>query len=241
MATAPSAPPPPTPTRPFPWRFFLSALCVVGAGAAGVYISDRAFFAPQREKDLKIQELEKQKKELETFVARLKYTERRARILVLDQEETPDGPRTKLRFVEIDNEGNPIAKEKDLILTGKEVYFDCLAIKFEDEYVEKGDALRGKALLLFRRAFTNSQRPEEGLPLDERGSQPDIYAAKEAPTEFERDLWERFWEYSNDPKLAKEKGVRAIHGDAPYIRPAKNMVYVLELRATGEITIRPVK
>jgi hypothetical protein len=161
--------------------------------------------------------------------------------VVLDQEDTPEGPRTKFRFVEIDNDGNPTAKEKDFSITGKEIYFDCLAIKFEDEYVEKGDALRGKALLLFRRVFSNNQKPEEGLPLDERGSQPEIYAAKEAPSAFERDLWTRFWEYSNDAKLAKEKGVRAIHGDAPYIRPVKNMVYNLELRATGEVSIRPMK
>jgi hypothetical protein len=39
--------------------------------------------------------------------------------------------------------------------------------------------------------------------------------------------------------LAKERGVRAIHGDAPYMRLEPDRVYEICLRSTGEVIITP--
>jgi len=229
------------PPRPFPWRLAFWLALLVGAGAAGVYLADRLVLAPRREAQGRIEELERRKQELERVVARLKHTERRAQVWILDQTVPSEGgpPATKLRFVEMDAEGNPVGKEREFILTGEEVYFDSLVIKFDDPHIEAGEALRGKSLLLFRRVFTNKLQPDDGHPLDARGLAPEVYAAREGPTAFERELWGNFWEYANNPKAAAGKGIRALHGDAVSIRPRKNMVYVLELRATGEVTIRP--
>jgi hypothetical protein len=46
---------------------------------------------------------------------------------------------------------------------------------------------------------------------------------------------------SNQPirKLARERGVRAIHGDAPYMRLEPERVYEICLRSTGEVIITP--
>ena len=49
----------------------------------------------------------------------------------------------------------------------------------------------------------------------------------------------RFWELANDGKLAKEHGVRAIHGDAPYMRLEPDRVYEILLRSTEEVIITP--
>ena len=38
---------------------------------------------------------------------------------------------------------------------------------------------------------------------------------------------------------AKEHGVRAIHGDAPYMRMEPDRVYEICLRSTGEVIITP--
>jgi hypothetical protein len=46
-------------------------------------------------------------------------------------------------------------------------------------------------------------------------------------------------QYTNDEKLAKEHGVRAIHGDAPYMRLEPDRVYEICLRSTGEVIITP--
>ena len=130
---------------------------------------------------------------------------------------------------------------RELVLEGDEVYVDALVIKFEDTSVMGGDALKGKALLLFRRIFTDRRRPAEGEVLDREGQMPQSYAAERAPTAFERDLWARFWELANDPEEAKKRGVRALHGEAVSTRLRKDRIYTITLRSTGELTIQPVR
>src|SRR3989442_32293 len=104
-----------------------------------------------------------------------------------------------------------------------------------------GDALKGKALLLFRRVFTDRRRPAEGDVLDREGQIPQSYAAERAPTAFERELWARFWELANDPDEARRRGVRALHGEAVSTRLRKDRTYTITLRSTGELTIQPTQ
>jgi hypothetical protein len=87
-----------------------------------------------------------------------------------------------------------------------EVSIDALVIKFEDTFVTAGDALKGKALLLFRRIFTDRRRPADGDVLGREGQMPQSYAAERAPTAFERELWARFWELANDPRRPASVG-----------------------------------
>jgi len=108
-------------------------------------------------------------------------------------------------------------------------------------FVTGGDALKGKALLLFRRIFTDRRRPADGDTLDREGQMPQSYAAERAPTAFERELWARFWELANDPDEAQRRGVRALHGEAVSTRLRKDRVYTITLRSTGELTIQPTR
>ena len=100
--------------------------------------------------------------------------------------------------------GKPISVSRELTLPGQEVYFDTLVIKFDDHFVEQGDPLKGQALMLFRRIFSSTMRPEDGFVIDKEGQPPEIYAGGQAPSDFEKELWKRFWELANDEKLAKE-------------------------------------
>ncbi len=93
--------------------------------------------------------------------------------------------------------------------------------------------------MLFRRIFSSTQRPEDGFVIDMNGQAPEIYAERQAPNAFEKEIWKRFWELANNDKLAKEHGVRAIHGDAPYMRLEPDRVYEVLLRSTGEVIITP--
>ena len=165
--------------------------------------------------------------------------ERRARLMVLDQGPGGDGQvRTRVRFTELDSQGNAVGEPRELSLEGEEVYIDALVIKFEDSFVTAGDALKGKALLLFRRIFTDRRRPADGDVLDREGQMPQSYAAERAPTAFERELWARFWELANDPEEAQRRGVRALHGEAVSTRLRKDRVYTITLRSTGELAIQ---
>src|SRR5207248_10430286 len=93
--------------------------------------------------------------------------------------------------------------------------------------------------MLFRRVFSSTMRAEDGFVIDRDGQAPEVYSEGHDPSAFEKELWKRFWELANNEKLAKEHGVRAIHGDAPYMRLEADRVYEVCLRSTGEVIITP--
>ena len=230
---------------PRPW--LLTTLLLVAVAAGGIYMADRMILAPGRAlqaqlaaREAEIRALSERNQALEAAVRLLRHTERRARLVVLDQGPGPEGHlRTRVRFTELDAQGNPVGESRELWLDGDEVYIDTLVIKFDDTFVTAGDALKGKALLLFRRIFTDRRRPAEGDVLDREGQMPQSYAAERAPTAFERELWARFWELANDPEAARQLGVRALHGEAVSTRLRKDLIYTITLRSTGELAIQP--
>lgn len=212
---------------------------LVAIAAATVYLCFELVIAPRRALEDRIHQLEQDKQRLEAYVKILEHTDRRARIEVLKQADAPEGrQQTTIRFTETDDDGKPITRPRDITLPDSEVYIDTLVIKFEDHFVENNDPLKGHALMLFRRIFSSTMRPETGFSIDSPGQPPDIYAPR-APSPFEKELWQRFWEIANDEKVAKEYGVRAIHGDAPYMRMQPDRVYDILLRSTGEVMITP--
>lgn len=222
-------------------------LLLVGVGAGGVYVADRLVFAPSRamerqlaERDAQIRALTERAQALEAAVRLLRHSERRARIVVLDQSRGADGLLvTRVQFTELDPAGDPVGETREFSVTGDEVYVDALVIKFEDEFVTAGDALKGRSLLLFRRIFGDRHRPVDALVLDREGQMPQAYAAEKAPTAFERELWAQFWALANDPAEAKRRGVRALHGEAVSTRLRRGAVYAVTFRSTGELTIQP--
>jgi hypothetical protein len=233
--------------RHFPIQLFVWSVALVAVAAVSIYLAYELVIVPRRamqdqlrEQKETIARLEQEKERLEAYLTILKHIDRRARIEVLRQVRDQQGNlQTTIRFTETDAAGKPIAVSRELTLPGQEVYFDTLVIKFDDHFVEQGDPLKGQALMLFRRIFSSTMRPEDGFVIDVEGQAPEIYAGRQAPSGFEKEIWRRFWELANDEKLAKEHGVRAIHGDAPYMLLEPDRVYEVCLRSTGEVIITP--
>jgi hypothetical protein len=233
--------------RHFPIQSFLWSIVLVAVAAVSIYLGYELVVVPRRaledqiraQKDA-IVKLEQDKERLEAYLRILKHVERRARVEVLRQVRDPQGNlQTTIRFTETDSSGKPISVSREMTLPGQEVYFDTLVIKFDDHFIEQGDPLKGQSLMLFRRVFSSTMRAEDGFVIDAEGQPPAIYAERQGPSGFEKELWKRFWELANDEKLAKERGVRAIHGDAPYMRMEPDRVYEIWLRSTGEVIITP--
>ncbi|MFT5153210.1 MAG: hypothetical protein ACI841_003210, partial [Planctomycetota bacterium] len=124
-------------------------------------------------------------------------------------------------------------------IEGSRVYVESWVIKFEDEFVEQGDHLRGSSLVLFKRLFGDQQEPASGTTIDAVGSKPRIYGDEDGPSPEHAELWERFWDYANDPAAAAKKGVRAMHGEAPFTELRPGGSYKVELRASDGLTISP--
>ena len=150
----------------------------------------------------------------------------------------------RLTFLQYRPGTEDIAFQRTLELPGEEVYIDALVVQFDRAFVEEGDGTRGKSLLLFRRAFGDRQQPVDGVPLfnaerTESTFIPEIARIDSAPSDFEKQIWAKFWEYANDPKAAAAQGIRVAQGEAPHVKVVKSQVYKLTLRKSGGLQITP--
>jgi multidrug efflux pump subunit AcrA (membrane-fusion protein) len=192
-------------------------------------------------REAQIAELEARVRRLETALHYLKIDHRVARFTAIDQtrDEATGEVSTLVEFVELNDEGHPIDMPKQFRIRGDIVYIDGWVVKFEDKYVEQADLERGTSLLLFKRIFGSGQKPDDGYPLDEIGSPPRAYARGGKMSEFEKKIWDDFWAIANDPERARQLGIRAAHGGAPFMKVEKGRSYRILLRASGDPTIVP--
>jgi len=189
-------------------------------------------------------DLEAKQREIERLdlaVRLLKVDHRVAQIDVLAQEgSAQDGDLvTHFSFVEIDDRGKPLEEPRVFQVAGDFIFVDAWVAKFTDEFVEMGDPLRSTSICLFRRLFGETQRPSEGFALDSVGSRPAAYRKGGNMSDLEREIWGKFWEYANDPVKAEKVGVRAAHGEAPYIKLVPGKRYKVTLRASGGLSLIP--
>ena len=197
--------------------------------------------AELKAKDAEIARLNESVRKLELAIRYLKIDHRVARFAAVEQsqDEATGEISSLIEFVELNDEGHPIDTPRQFRIRGDIVYIDGWVVKFEDKYVEQADLERGTSLLLFKRIFGSGQKPDDGYPLDEVGSAPKAYARGGKMSDFERKIWDDFWNIANDSEKAKQLGIRAAHGGAPFMKVEKGKSYRILLRASGDPTIVP--
>lgn len=191
------------------------------------------------------QKVEEQAKEIDrlaTSLRLLKVDHRVAKLNVIDQTQDEETGiyRSKIEFVEVDDQGRTIGEPRVFDLQGQIIYVDGWIVKFDDKYIEEADIERGTSLVLFRRLFGEYQQPSEGFTLDKAKEAPLAYTRSGKQSDLEKKIWADFWSIANDSTKARELGIRAAHGDAPSIKMRKGMSYRIELRASGGLTIKPI-
>lgn len=224
---------------------WLMGLAVITASATGtLWLLWPSEVVRLREEN---QQLNRQNEMLMQSVERLTGEDRVAEIHVIDQirpgdlvnGRPADDIRTIIEFIEIDRQGNTLPARRFEI--GHDVlFFDALVIKFDADDVAAGDALRGKNLSLFRRIYGENQRPMDGYPIDPENQVPDIYRVHPKPSEFERELWKKFWDYATDPELAKQEGVSVAQGEAVYVPMSKGDGWLLTMQNNGGLNLKLV-
>jgi len=151
--------------------------------------------------------------------------------------------RVHARFTQYRPGSEEVAFQRSMVLLGEELYIDALVVQFERDLVEAGDGLKGHSMLLFRRAFGDRQAPADGPLLYTTGQAaldvPELFQVDPQPSEFERELWQRFWRYADDREAASKAGVRLAQGEAPHVRARLGQTYALTLRAAGGLEIKP--
>ena len=99
----------------------------------------------------------------------LKLDQRLAEIKVLEtgtESDTGD-PYMEIEFVELSADNQPIGEKKRARLKGEMLYVDALVVKFNDQYIEENDLLRGSTLHVFQSVWGDLDGPRGGLRLDE--------------------------------------------------------------------------
>lgn len=205
----------------------------------GAELSERQAEIARLNDDLKVKQQQIDK--LDMALRLLKVDHRVAQLDVLGQKgSAADGDlETTVRFVEVDKDGKPLEKPRVFEIKGDVAYVESWVVKFTDDYVEKGDPLRSTSLCLFRRIFGEAQQPAQGYPLDPVGARPAAYQDGGKMSDMERKIWEQFWQYASDPALAEKMGVRAAHGEAPFVKLVPGMRYKVLLRSSGGLTLVP--
>ncbi len=183
-------------------------------------------------------QLEREREELAHIVERFKLERRVAEVEVLEQHTALDGVvlQTVIRLTEIGRDGTLLPAQV-FGVAGRVPHFDALVIKFDEDYVGRGDPLRGTSLALFRRVYGETQSPESGYWLGRRGEVPDVYRVSAEPSEFEVSLWREFWSYAADPAKARDAGVRVAQGEAVYAPMSPGERWLLTLEADGGLNL----
>ena len=176
----------------------------------------------------------------------LKLDQRLAEIKVLEtgtESDTGD-PYMEIEFVELSADNQPIGEKKRARLKGEMLYVDALVVKFNDQYIEENDLLRGSTLHVFQSVWGDLDGPRGGLRLDEnlkkKKDYKTAYGTPEEMSEFERKIWGDFWAFSNSPEKQKEFGIRAGHGQANYVKAEENKTYRVILRASDGFSLVPM-
>jgi hypothetical protein len=184
----------------------------------------------------RVRELEEEKTRLVEFARRLGASRRMAQIDVIDQVLHPAGHTvTRLRWQQIGHEG-ALGVPEPIEITGTLAYIEALVIKFDPQHVGEGDPARGASLAMFRRAFGDLQPPDTGARLDREV--PPTVAREPDEAKLHARLWNRFWEFVEDPDLAAEYGVRVAQIEAPAVPVKPGQIWEVTLDAAGGLNIR---
>jgi hypothetical protein len=211
------------------WVVALATLLAGMVSIAEIYITRHS---------LQVQ-LEKERQEFMAIISRLTGRERRADMVVEHQETNgfnqvvsttllweeytigPDGEEEKM----------PILK---ITIPGDTPHVDALILKFQDNYVEEGDLLRGKTLAFFRRIYGESEAPDEGTSLLGPNNVPYVLCNKYSqPNQFELNLWNHIWDLIENQKLAQSEGLDVAQGDAVYKPVVPGRLYTIYVPNDG--------
>ena len=214
---------------------FLSLLVI--AGVAGLMFHRRDTTAAQ------LDESKQRVEQLKQVVRRLE-AERRVADVIVTEQKTVDGVlKTTLLFVEYARDGSTLPARR-FTIDGNVAHVDAMVVKFDRDFVQQDDPLRGHSLALFTRLYGENQPPEKGFRIDMPGEIPDAYrGADPYVTEFERELWANFWKLADDETYRKAKGVRVAQGEGVWVPFHPDKLYTVTLDSDGglNITSSPLK
>lgn len=175
---------------------------------------------------------------LRQIIERLTADSRIAEVLVDRVKFDPQTNKTytTIKFLEYDTKLNTLAP-KYFTFSTNVIQFQSLVIRFDDFFVKKGHALKGKSAYLFMKAFTLTDKGAEVFDINKENEIPSGYKVGRAGSRFEESLWRKFWLYALDPKEAKKIGVKNVQIEAPGTKFIPGLLYTIKIEHDGGMRI----
>ncbi|MFA5159484.1 MAG: hypothetical protein WC484_03150 [Candidatus Omnitrophota bacterium] len=193
---------------------------------------------------------------LRKVIERLHAETRMADVLVTKSEfdEAAKKIKTTIKFLEYDAQGKPLEPKyftfSAPLVAGTDpssgnagggdrpiIQFQSLVIRFSDRLVETGDRLRGRSAAFFMKAFVLDGARTQEFDITQTNGVPGGYQISEKTNEFERKLWQEFWNYALDPKRREHAGIKNAQIEAPGSMFLPGTIYTLKIEHDGGLRI----
>ncbi|MHC4130427.1 MAG: hypothetical protein ACYSSP_05585 [Planctomycetota bacterium] len=182
-----------------------------------------------------IHQLLTENKQLKQAITNLTVEDQIGYAKVLDQQNENGQLYTTVKFVETarDDSSKKII-EKEYKIVGDIIHFDALIIKFGDQMVMDG---RQKSLYLWRRIYSENIAPENGLLIEQPGTEPQRYAEFfELLPEKQRNMfWTSIWKLAHNPEMLKEYDIEAVYGNVLYSKLRPGYIYFFKISPSGQL------
>ncbi|MCB9757238.1 MAG: hypothetical protein H6753_02295 [Candidatus Omnitrophica bacterium] len=182
--------------------------------------------------------LNNEKRVLEEMVMRLSADSRIAQVIVSDVQFNPitNKHMTTIKFLEYDSQRHPL-EPKYFTFSGNMIQFQSLVVRFDDLQIKKADALRGKSVYLFWKAFILDGTNTQEYVISPIAQIPQGYKAPGEHSRFENEIWQEFWTIALDPKKASQRGIKNAQIEAPGTKFIPGLVYTIKIEHDGGMRI----
>ena len=175
---------------------------------------------------------------LKKVIERLTADSRVAEVIVTDVKRDSKAKKTytTIKFLEYDTKLNPL-EPKYFTFSGNVIQFQSMVIRFDDLYVKKGHPLKGKSAYLFMKVFMLTDNGAETFEITKINEIPSGYEVADVKNNFERKIWQKFWEYALNPEKAGKVGIKNAQIEAPGTKFIPGMIYTIKIEHDGGLRI----
>lgn len=220
------------------WAGLVIRTVIVVAVLVGVAIEFGYF--DNRRLAARVNELEEEKNRLAEFARRLQSSRRVAQLDVIKQTKDAQGRSVLLLLWQEIGEDGSLGRPLALEAIGTQVYIEGMVLKFDPARLQEGDGRSGVSVVMFRRIFGDQQTPNSALELDRTAGPPNRDSTSSDDRIATQRLWERFWELTENARLAHQLGVRVAQCEAPSVRMRTGQVWEVSLDAAGGLNLRKI-
>ena len=179
-----------------------------------------------------------EQKILQEIIIRLEADSRAAEVLVVGVNYNEELKKnfTTIKFLEYDTRDRPLAS-KYFTFPGNVIQFQSLVVRFDDRFVAAGNALKGKSVYLFWKAFMLDGEKTKEYPITYLNEIPGGYKVMDKSDAVEQRFWQHFWDYAFDKEAADKAGIKNVQIEAPGAVFIPGYFYTIKIEHDGGLRI----